>query len=137
MDATNARLVRIEGAARDVLAACARVRGEGEDAQILLEAARDAYLDALEMSNEELARNAMAKSAGKRIPMEVLDGIDDAAHAMEELSQAIECAHVAVLSPDEDPSEYIGGALAVMLAVADDVYELVEKLRKDAEDVAA
>lgn len=45
--------------------------------------------------------------------------------------------HVAVLSPDEDPSEYIGGALAVMLAVADDVYELVEKLRKDAEDVAA
>ena len=29
------------------------------------------------------------------------------------------------------------GALAVMLAVADDVYELVEKLRKDAEDVAA
>ena len=30
MEATNARLVRIEGAARDVLAACARVRGEGE-----------------------------------------------------------------------------------------------------------
>lgn len=57
------RLARIEGAARDVLASCGRMRAEGEDASILLEAARDAYLDALELSNAELVRRALEGAA--------------------------------------------------------------------------
>ena len=57
------RTARIEWAARDVLAACGRMREEGEGAQILLEAARDAYLDALDMANEELVREALKEAA--------------------------------------------------------------------------
>ena len=59
----RARLARIEGAARDVLTSCGRMRAEGEGAQTLLEAARDAYLDALELSNEELVRRALEEAA--------------------------------------------------------------------------
>lgn len=62
MGTDTARLARIESAAKDVLAACGRVR-EGEDAQILLEAARDAYADAVELSNAELVRAAMKGAA--------------------------------------------------------------------------
>ena len=56
-------LARIEGAARDVLAACGRMRGEDEDAAVLLEAARDAYLDAVELASAELAREASKEAA--------------------------------------------------------------------------
>lgn len=62
MGTDTERLARIEGAARDVLAACARMR-EGEDARILLEAARDAYMDAVELSNAELVRAALKGAA--------------------------------------------------------------------------
>lgn len=45
-------LARIEGAARDVLACVARLRegGGADDVWILLESARDAHTDALELS---------------------------------------------------------------------------------------
>lgn len=56
-------LGRIESAARDVLTACGRMRGNGEDAAILLEAARDAYMDALELSNAEIVRDALKGAA--------------------------------------------------------------------------
>lgn len=60
---TDQRVARIEGAARDVLAACSRMREEGEDARILLEAARDAYLDALDVATGELVREALKGAA--------------------------------------------------------------------------
>lgn len=54
----KAKLARIEGAARNVSGACGRMRAEGEGAQILLEAARDAYPDALELVRRVLEREA-------------------------------------------------------------------------------
>lgn len=62
MQDANATLARIESAAKDVLAACVRMR-EGENADILLEAARDAYMDAVDVSNAEIVRTAMEGAA--------------------------------------------------------------------------
>lgn len=65
MAGTQARLARIKSAALDVVVTCERIeRGADEmDTRILLEAARDAYSDALELDNETLVSRVLAEVA--------------------------------------------------------------------------
>ena len=139
MGADTERLARIEGAAKDVQEACARMREGSGDFRMLLEDARDAYLDALELANERLAREAIDNAEGRRahVPMHVYDGIVDAADAVGSLGKALECVAVAVRSPEEDPTEYVGGALSALLVAADDAYGRAARLRDEAEGAMA
>lgn len=68
-----------------------------------------------------------------RVPLWVVDGLVDVADAAGSLAQAIECAGIAVRSPEEDAGAYIEGILAVLLLAAEDAYERVAKLRDKAE----
>lgn len=141
--ADDPRIARVECAARDALAACARMREENEGAQILLEAARDAYLDALGMSNEELAREAIERSAGgaeeerEAAPLWVVDGLVEACEAAGNLAQAVECAGIAVQTELTDPMEFMEGTLGALLVVAEDARGRVARLRDEAEEAMA
>lgn len=134
----SATLERVESAAKDALAACARMREEGEGARILLEAARDAYLDALELSNAELARLAVEGRAGateeqeETVPVWVVDGIVEVSDAAESLAQAVECATAGVRTSITDPADFMRGTLDVLLVAAEDVYERAAVLRDKA-----
>lgn len=134
----SATLERVESATRDALAACARMREGGESPRILLEAARDAYLDALELSNAELARLAVEGHAEateeqeETVPVWIVDGIVEVSDAAESLAQAVECATVGARTSITDPADFMRGTLDVLLVATEDVYERAAVLRDKA-----
>lgn len=136
MKAEGKGLARIEGAARDVLAACARMRDDGEDARILLEAARDVLAYAAELPGPVRSGGDEPEKA-QSVPLWVVDGLVCAEEDSADLAQAIACAHEAAQTELADPMEYIPGALAVLLAAGSGLHGRVAGLRREAEEAMA
>lgn len=73
----------------------------------------------------------------RRVPLWVVDRIDDVAEAAERLSQSVKCVCVAVRSPEEDTEEYIGGTLSVLLMAAEGVARMASELSDEVEGAMA
>lgn len=137
----SATLERVEGAAKDALAACDRMREEGEGARTLSEAVCGACLGALELYRAELA-GLSAEGDGasqdedqeepETVPVWVVDGIVEVSDAAESLAQAVECATAGVRTSITDPADFMAGTLDVLLVAAEDVYERAAALRDKA-----
>lgn len=77
------------------------------------------------MSKKRGAKNPFAD---ERVPMEVIDGIEDVALAVRYLTEALECVSVAVSSGTVDSGDFIEGALYVLMQSADSKGEAVSVL---------
>lgn len=67
------------------------------------------------------------------VPLWVVDDLEEVEEAVRNLAEAVECMGEAARTESTDPTEFIGGALAVLLLAVQDAREKAVRLRREAE----